>query len=379
MLKNLDELQVECERADKALYCLLRGRALNITDKYDERAFELLSRSVKLRPQLTEAWNQLGECYWKRGDNHSALNCFESALKHEISKISLRNASMVLRQLGNTAEEKNSNVVKSLEKAKQALECDISDGISWYILGNAYLTLFFRSHTKRDESYLSACKTAYLKAFNDKRAKSQTDFLFNYATVLHYDEDFLKSLQCLKRAALLDPEWSEPLERKTALMAYRKDSSEMCNKKASLKARRIQTFIEGLAKDCKLNIYEKRNFGKISELEVGPNSAVDFIGKVIACINNSSAMAHTYCVIDCDKQCIILLIYNLSTESGPKLGDTIAVEKPFIKSIDFCFEENNYKFKSIRIENPLNLIINNKKVLKENIVLPKVDNFLRND
>ena len=379
MLKKLDELQVDCESTDKAVYCLLRGRALNITDKYNEKAFELLSRSVKLKPQLTEAWNQLGECFWKKGDNQSALNCFESALKHEVNKISLRNASMVLRQLGNTAEEKDTNLLKSLEKAKQSLECDISDGISWYILGNAYLTLFFRTQTKRDSSLLNACKAAYLKAFNHKIAKSQTDFLFNYGTVLQYEEEFLKSLECLQRAVLLDPEWKEPFERKNSIITYLKDCCEMCDKKASLKARRIHSFIEGLAKDLKLKIYENRKFAKFSQLSVGPNTSIDLISKVIACINNSSAMAQTYCIIDCDKQCIILLIYNLSPDSGPKLGDTLVIEKPLVKSQDFCFDGISYQFKSIRIENPLNLIINNRKISKESIVLPKVDNFLKND
>ena len=381
VLIRLDQLRPDCESSDKALYLAVRGRALNVTDKYDEKAFELLSSSIKLRPQLTEAWNQLGECYWKRGkagDQQSALNCFESALKYEINKISLRNISMVLRQLGNTPEEKNNNLLKSVEKAKQALECDVTDGVSWYILGNAYLTLFFRSQmSKKDDSVLNACKAAYLKAYNDKVAKNQSDFLFNYASVLQYEEQFLRALECLHRAAYLDPEWNEPLERKNALIAYLKDSCEMCAKRASLKPRRIQNFIDTLSKDSKL--YANQKLTNLSDLSSGENPSVFLLAKVIACINNSSAMAHTYCVIDRDKQCVILLVYNLSLESGPKLGDTVVVEKPFVKCHEFSFESIDYKFKSIRIENPLNLIINNRKVSKDNIVLPKVDNFLRSD
>lgn len=380
-MNHLDRLRPECESADKALYLALRGRALNVTNEYNEKAFELLSSSVKLRPQLTEAWNQLGECYWKRGkpgDKQSALNCFESALKYEVNKVSLRNASMVLRQMGATPEEKNNNLVKSVEKAKQALECDVSDGVSWYILGNAYLTLFFRSHmSKKDDSVLNACKAAYLKAYNDKVAKNQSDFLFNYASVLQYEEQFLKALECLERAAHLDPEWSEPSEKKSALIAYLKDSYEMCAKKASLKPRRIQNFIDSLNKDSKL--YTNQKLVKINDLSLADNPSVCLITKVIACVNNSSAMAHTYCVIDGDKQCIILLVYNLSLESGPKLGDTVVVEKPFVKWNEFSFEKIEYKFKSIRIDNPLNLTINNRKISKENIVLPKVDNYLKSD
>lgn len=377
-MKSLEELRVECESTDKALFCLLKGRALNINIKFNENAFELLSKCVKLNPQLTEAWNQLGECYWKKSDNYSALNCFESALKHEINKISLRNASMVLRQLGNSDEEKKSNLIKSLDKAKEAVKCDIEDGISWYILGNAYLTLFFSS-TNREQTVLKACKAAYVKAYNDKKAYCQTDFLFNYATLLQYEENFLKALECLKRAAHLDPNWSEPFERKKTLLKYLNDCCDMIDKKASLKLRRLEIFIKSLAADSKLTIYQNRKFVNINDLSPGINSGVNLLCKVISCINNGLAIAYTFCVMDCEKQCIALLIYNLSLDRGPKLGDTVFIQNPLIKINDFCFEDKNYKFRSISVDNPLSLIINNKRLTEDNIVLPKIDNKLRND
>jgi len=374
----LEELRPECESKDKALFCLLKGRALNVTTKFDQKAFELLSRSVKLNPQLTQAWNQLGECYWKNNDNYSALNCFESASKHEINKISLRNASMVLRQLGNTDEEKKSNLMKSVDKAKEAVKCDMEDGISWYILGNAYLTLFFNC-PNHEQSVMKACKVAYGKAYNDKIAMCQTDFLFNYASLLQYEENFLKALDSLKRAAILDPNWSEPSQRKNALLSYLRDNCDMIHKKASLKLRRIQSFIKSLASDSKLAIYNSRKFVNIQHLVEGINSEVNLLCKVIGCINNDLAIAHTFCIMDCDKECIALLVYNLGVDRGPKLGDTIMIQNPFVKMNDFTFEEQSFKFRSIRVDNPLTLIINNKKLSEDTIVLPKIDNTLRND
>jgi hypothetical protein len=83
--------------------------------------------------------------------------------------------------------------------------------------------------------------------------------------------------------------------------------------------------------------------------------------------------------MDCEKQCIALLIYNLSLDRGPKLGDTVFIQNPLIKINDFCFEDKNYKFRSISVDNPLSLIINNKRLTEDNIVLPKIDNKLRND
>jgi Tfp pilus assembly protein PilF len=56
-----------------------RGRALNICADHDTEAENLLSKAVKLDPAMTEAWNELGEAHWKRGDVDTAKTCFEGA------------------------------------------------------------------------------------------------------------------------------------------------------------------------------------------------------------------------------------------------------------------------------------------------------------
>lgn len=70
---------------NKALYFSLRGKALNVTADFDTQAVDFLSKAVKLDPSLTEAWNNLGECYWKNKDIDAAKNCFTCAL----SKVSV--------------------------------------------------------------------------------------------------------------------------------------------------------------------------------------------------------------------------------------------------------------------------------------------------
>ena len=47
------------------------------------------------------------------------------------NKVSLRNLSMVLRQLNVSAEQRAKNIEESVEKAKEAVQLDIKDGISW--------------------------------------------------------------------------------------------------------------------------------------------------------------------------------------------------------------------------------------------------------
>ena len=47
------------------------------------------------------------------------------------NKISLRNLSMVMRQLGGSPEERQQLIKDSVERAKEAVQLDIADGTSW--------------------------------------------------------------------------------------------------------------------------------------------------------------------------------------------------------------------------------------------------------
>ena len=73
------------------------------------------------------------------------LCCYQEALHHEKNKVSLRNLSMTLRQVpAGNSEEKISNVEQGLVKGKEAVGLDTTDGQSWSLLGNAYLSQFFQ-------------------------------------------------------------------------------------------------------------------------------------------------------------------------------------------------------------------------------------------
>jgi len=67
---------------NKAEYHMLLGRTLNVMPEFSQKAYEYLSKAVKLDPKLVDAWNQLGELYWKKGDIANARNCFTGALTH---------------------------------------------------------------------------------------------------------------------------------------------------------------------------------------------------------------------------------------------------------------------------------------------------------
>lgn len=66
---------------DNADFLLQKARCLNVSADYSAMAEESLSRALKLDPRLYEAWNILGEQYWKKEDLVKAKNYFEGALQ----------------------------------------------------------------------------------------------------------------------------------------------------------------------------------------------------------------------------------------------------------------------------------------------------------
>lgn len=93
--------------------------------------------------------------------------------------------SIMLRQgVYITSKEKQNNIEKSVELAKEAVRLDIKDGMSWSLLGNAYLCSFFV--IGQDPAILKSCKSAYKQAINDPVAHGQADLHYNRAVVSTY-------------------------------------------------------------------------------------------------------------------------------------------------------------------------------------------------
>ena len=75
--KPIELIQNKKEKAE-ALY--LRGKALDFLPEYSKMAEDYLSKSIKLLPSKTEAWDALGHVYWKKRDILSSKKCFEGSL-----------------------------------------------------------------------------------------------------------------------------------------------------------------------------------------------------------------------------------------------------------------------------------------------------------
>ncbi|KAH9515620.1 Tetratricopeptide repeat protein 5 [Bulinus truncatus] len=368
-ITKLESLQGDIK--NKAQFHLLKGKILNITSKYNPEAEDSLSKAVKLDPRLVEAWNHLGECYWKKEDISAAKNCFTGALNHLKNKVSLRNLSMVLRQLSGPPVEKVKLIEESVERAKEAVQLDITDGTSWLILGNAHLCQFFSAG--QNPKVLKQCMQAYGQAEKDPVTRANPDLHFNRAVTYQYQEDFQKALDGYCTACHLDPSWSEAKTKEADLMGYLCDIQKMITLKGKIKTKKLHTFMKQLVerelpqyKSVQSSNINGQNvsltYCKLSELQPKVNEGKIVVGKVVCTINSGNPVPCTCCIIDEDQVCVCVTIYNLALGAGMKIGDTLAIPEPCMKKIKISHTDKEVNFSSIQVDSPRLLIVNGRKL-----------------
>jgi len=374
-LAEFRDLEKTAESEDKATFLYLKGRLLNLDGDFNQEAETLLSRSVKLDPSLVEAWNELGESYWKKGDWVTAKTCFEGALQHKKNKVSLRCLSMVLRQLPSpSSEESVSNVELGLSKAKEAVSLDTTDGLSWSILGNAYFSHFFL--VSQNPKTLKQAMTAYAQAEKDVVSRTTSELHYNKGIALKYEEEFPAALDCFQQAQALDPTWDGPVVQEKVLVKYLADIVSLIELKGKLRAKKVATLVDNI-KPVHLGPYDGGSYKspsgttvnlkqeEFSKLEPGLNSGKVILGKVICSVHTEDSVPFTFCMIDSSSQCIAVTLYNLAPGKGVIIGDSVAIAEPYFTNIDLKHKQKQYKFRLVRVESPLVLVINGKKASRD--------------
>uniref|UniRef100_A0A0G4GK03 Tetratricopeptide repeat protein 5 OB fold domain-containing protein n=1 Tax=Chromera velia CCMP2878 TaxID=1169474 RepID=A0A0G4GK03_9ALVE len=239
------------EARARCLY--FRGKALDAMPEYSKLSEELLSKAVKLNPQLVDCWNSLGNVFWKKQDLRSARRCFEQAI--EIcgnNAVSLRRLSIVMRMLsGEDSDSNRGQVVRaSVEKAKAALALDVDDPESWYVLGNSYLANFFENGEGPQE--LNKALMAYAKAEQawSVEGKKNPDLYVNRATVKRYQQDYAAALEDLSAAQRLDPSMGAD-ESAEALRSFVNRLGTLVRRRGNLKSRQLSAITEELQQGVK--------------------------------------------------------------------------------------------------------------------------------
>ncbi|KAL2790294.1 tetratricopeptide repeat protein 5 [Daubentonia madagascariensis] len=355
----------------KAQVLMLTGKALNVTPDYSPKAEELLSKAVKLEPELVEAWNQLGEVYWKKGDVAAAHTCFSGALTHCKNKVSLQNLSMVLRQLRtDTGDEHSRHVMDSVRQAKLAVQMDVHDGRSWYILGNAYLSLYF--NTGQNPKISQQALSAYAQAEKvDRKASSNPDLHLNRATLHKYEENYGEALEGFSQAAALDPAWPEPQQREQQLLEFLDRLTSLLESKGKIKTKKLQSMLGNLRPahlgPCGDGRYQSASGQKVtlelkplSMLQPGVNSGAVVLGKVVFSLTTEEKVPFTFGLVDSDGPCYAVMVYNMVQSWGVLIGDSVAIPEPNLRLHQIQHKGKDYSFSSVRVETPLLLVVNGK-------------------
>uniref|UniRef100_A0A7N9CIS6 Tetratricopeptide repeat protein 5 n=1 Tax=Macaca fascicularis TaxID=9541 RepID=A0A7N9CIS6_MACFA len=375
----------------KAQVLMLTGKALNVTPDYSPKAEELLSKAVKLEPKLVEAWNQLGEVYWKKGDVAAAHTCFSGALTHVScplsfwkaqmgrmnffgscrNKVSLQNLSMVLRQLRTGTEDEHSHhVMDSVRQAKLAVQMDVHDGRSWYILGNSYLSLYFS--TGQNPKISQQALSAYAQAEKvDRKASSNPDLHLNRATLHKYEESYGEALEGFSRAAALDPAWPEPRQREQQLLEFLDRLTSLLESKGKVKTKKLQSMLGSLRPahlgPCGDGHYQSASGQKVtlelkplSTLQPGVNSGAVILGKVVFSLTTEEKVPFTFGLVDSDGPCYAVMVYNIVQSWGVLIGDSVAIPEPNLRLHRIQHKGKDYSFSSVRVETPLLLVVNGK-------------------
>ncbi|XP_053558228.1 tetratricopeptide repeat protein 5 isoform X2 [Bombina bombina] len=341
---------------------MLKGKALNVTANYSQEAEEILSKAVKLDPGLVEAWNQLGEVYWKKMDVTSAKTCFLGALNHCKNKVSLRNLSMVMRQQhSQDADESSRNIMDSVKQAKQAVSMDTRDGTSWYILGNAYLSLFFC--TGQNPKISQQALNAYVQAEKvDKTASSNPDLHLNRATLCKYEERYQGALDGFSRAACLEPSWAEPVMREEQLLDYLEKLFGLLSNKGKIRGKRLQNMLSSLNPGL-LGHYGNTaglQLKSLSYLQPGKNTGCVVLGKVVFSLVPEERVPFTFGLVDAEESCYAVMVYNMVDSWGVLIGDSVTIPEPHLKQHSIQHKGQTFVFQSIRVDSPVQLLVNGK-------------------
>ncbi|XP_067833118.1 tetratricopeptide repeat protein 5 isoform X2 [Heptranchias perlo] len=372
MTRTLSEIAaLEGSSRNKAQLLMLEGKALNVVADYSPKAEEALSKAVKLDPGLVEAWNQLGEVYWKKGDIAAAKTCFSGALNHCKNKVSLRNLSMVLRQVRAQGDDHSKNVFASVEQAKLAVQMDVKDGTSWYILGNAYLSLFFV--TGQSPRICQQALSAYAQAEKvDLAARSNPDLHLNRSTLYKYEENYREALLGFAQAAALDPALPEPPLREQQLLSYLSRLTALVQQKGKLKAKKLHNLMASL-QNKDLSMYKGRTYTTasgqnisldlkpLSTLLPGANTGTVVLGKVVFSLTDEEKVPFTFGLVDAEGTCLPVMVYNIVESWGMLIGDSVAIPEPLLKEHSVEQKGKSFSFSSIRVETPLVLVVNGKK------------------
>ncbi|XP_066903865.1 tetratricopeptide repeat protein 5 isoform X1 [Halyomorpha halys] len=346
---------------DKGKYFFLLGKMYNCCIKFRTKALDALCKAVKLDPDAIEAWNELGECYWYHVNIEMAKQCFERALAKSENKISLRNLSVVVRKQGlsmPTDAEKHKCFEDAADFAKRSVKLDPTDGVSWSILGNAYLALFFGVSSEYQLALQAIA--AYKQAEKNLEVIDNFEIFYNKGIVLKYIEHYSDALDTLLKTIESEKTWDLSFNTYNTLLQYLDLIMSYIGHKGRLKPKKFYAMLKGL-NTVRVGPYSNFKLIFINNLVDGVNKNCVLFGKVLWSVQMDCSFPFTFGLVDANGDEVVITVFNLSiAHRFFIIGDSVAIPNPWFEKVDSVHKDKCYKFRKVRVENPKELIVNDK-------------------
>ncbi|KAK2513905.1 hypothetical protein Q9966_015990 [Columba livia] len=358
-LRLMDQVTVSPGRRARAL--LLRAQALGVTPQGLPLAEQALGRALKLNPALSRAWTRLGELRWQRGDLQGALLCFRGALQHGEDAEAHRLLSMALRAGGAARGGDNDGdnmaaLRESRQQAEAAVRCDPTDGNNWYVLGNAYVSLFFGGGQNPQDAQRAL--GAYAQAERvDPKAANNPDLHLNRATLLQYQESFGAALDGLSRAAALAPGWAEPRRRHAHLLDFlERLRAALANRVRPRggRSRRRGPEVGGASGGSGAS-------DGLHPLRPGANPGQALNGRVLFTLSPPERVPLALGVAVGGGAVAVVTVYNAAPEWGVGVGEGLSVPNPHLTLHQHLHQGQTFSFPAVRVSSPLSLLVNGKR------------------
>ncbi|XP_071885812.1 tetratricopeptide repeat protein 5 isoform X2 [Anas platyrhynchos] len=347
-VQRMEAVHVSPQGRGRAL--LLRARALEAAPGGRGRAEAALGRALKLQPGLAPAWTRLGEARWSHGDITGATRCFQGALAHCDDPEAHRLLSMALRRGGSLQE--------GLAQAEAAVRCDPTAGSSWYVLGNAYVSLFFAGGQSPEAARRAL--GAYAQAEKiDPAAAANPDLHLNRATLLQYQERYGAALEGLARAAALAPEWAEPRMRHARLLDFLGRLCALLGNRGKVRGKRLRGLLGSLPPSLLGPLGGVPTL--LGSLRFGANPGRALLGRVLFSLTPDEGVPLTLGVADGAGAVAAVSVFNAAPNWGVLVGDALGLPEPRLRQQLVQHQGKTFSFVSIRVPSPLSLVVNGRR------------------
>ncbi|XP_073999569.1 uncharacterized protein [Rhodnius prolixus] len=348
-------------RENEFLFLLKIGQLYSMIKKHKLSAIDALSVVVEHDPNVAEAWDALADCYWEMKDYHNAQICLANSLRKERRKVSLRNMSVICRKLATKYPDKESSYLQTgISLAKEAVEKDIKDGISWGILGNVYLSAHLK--LKKDMKCAKLALSAFNQAVKNGNTVSAT-LHFHHGYVNVFCENYEEALTSLDNAIALEKVGEQAVHFRNALLTFLTNVQNLCSSYGSLNPKRLAKLQKDLQK---LEIAPiATSLGSeptsVRSLQLGENPNMFVYGKVIWSLFEEDLLPFACGCIDVNGEVFLITSYNLTGEWF-FVGDIMIIPIVDYKTVSFVYNDQLFEFRSLRVDKPTELLVNRQRL-----------------